>query len=100
MSMSIGVYAMRKITPEDLALVKAHNTLCEQGYDSPENMLKDLHGLLGEKVYSQEPIECPDGGHIEVWVNGKGDAMYGDGEVIQIDAFPKDTFAIRVKGSC
>lgn len=100
MGMSIGVYAMRKITPEDLALVKAHNTLCDQGYDSPEKMLKELHALLGDKVYAQEKIKCPDGEYIEVWVDGKGDAMYGDGEVIQIEDFPKDTFAIRVKGGC
>jgi hypothetical protein len=99
MSVSVGIYAQRKITEEDIALVQAHNTLVDQGYPIPAAMKAGLEARLGGGFDIGEPIKCPGGEFIEVWVPGEGDAMYGDGEVVKISDLPKGTFAIRVSAS-
>lgn len=97
MSGSIYVVAQKQLTKEDFDKVVLYNGLFEEGYDIPQELKKDLLNILGPDVLDDGLISVPEEGQIvELYLEGDGDVMYGDGLLIPISVLPINTVALRV----
>ena len=98
MSVDIWVVAHRKLTQDNLALVRLYNDLVDRNFTPPAEIVRHLKGLFGEdSFWPGEPIVIPaDTDTVEVRVKSKGDVMYGEGQIIKIADLPPGTIELRV----
>ena len=98
MSVDIWVVARRKLTQDNLALVRLYNDLVDKNFTPPADLAHHLRGMFGEdSFWPGEPIELSEGTDtVEIRVESQGDVMYGEGQIIKIADLPPDTIELRV----
>lgn len=93
----VYVVAQRKLSKDDLKKVNMYNNLVDSGYEPPDKLKKDLHELIGDDdILCGESIEVREGDVFEVGIDGKDDAMYDDGMIINMADIPEGTTSIRI----
>ncbi len=97
MSVSIYVVAQKQLSQKDFEKVALYNSLRENDYDVPQGLGEELKGILGPDALDDDFISVPGEKQIvELYLEGDGNVMYGDGLIIPFSALPINTIALRV----
>lgn len=97
MSVTTHVVARKRLSPSELDLIAAYNTLVNRAIRIPQEMQDQLIQILGEppKYGWDERIQL-DQIYVELYVEGEGRIEYDNGMILELGTLPTGTTALRI----